>query len=281
VERSTLIASDGVPLLRRTFAPRQPARAAIAAHHGLGDHGGFYEELGEELARQGIAMSIHDTRGHGLTPGQRGHVASWNALRDDLALEVAALRREQLGVPLFLLGNSLGGLVVLDYVRRRPAGIAGVVTLSPAVGDVGVPAWVLSLGRVLSRVWPTFSLDSRLDRRNLTRDAERLRRFNDDPLYHTLGSARLSTEFAATLAALIADAGAIRAPLLILHGAADRIALPEASRALFAKIGSPDKERKEYEGAVHNLLHDTNREEVIADVARWIEGRLALTSPPG
>ena len=264
-------------LFRRTFAPKQPARAAIVFHHGFGEHGGFYERFGEEMAVRGFAFSAHDARGHGASPGQRGHVDSWDEFRDDLALHIERVAAEHPGLPLFLIGHSLGGLVVLDHAYRRSSGLSGVIALGPAVGAVGVPPWVMALGRMLSNLWPRFALDSRLERGNLSRDPEARRLFKEDPLYHTQGSARLTVEFEKTRAELIEHAAEIALPVLVLHGGADRIVFPEASRSFFDRLRVGDRQRKEYPSAFHNLLLETNREEVVADLTSWIDARIART----
>jgi len=270
---STLTAPDGLALVRRSFVPAGAVRGAVAIHHGFGEHGGLVAEAGEALAAAGFLAAVHDARGHGRTPGPRGHVRAWAELRDDLGAQVARLREEAPGKPLFLLGDSLGGLVVLDFALRRPEGLAGVVAVGPAVGATGVPAWTMALGRLLSRVWPAFGLDARLDLTNLSRDPARARAIVEDPLYHTRGTARLSTEFEATKRELIARVGELRVPVLVMQGTADRIVSPADTRSFFERIEVADRELKVYEGAVHNLLHDTNREEVVAAIVAWLSSR--------
>jgi alpha-beta hydrolase superfamily lysophospholipase len=267
---STLTAADGLALLCRTFVPPGAVRGAVAIHHGFGEHGGLCEEIGEALSAGGFLAAVHDARGHGRTPGPRGHVRAWSELRDDLGAEVARLREEAPGKPLFLLGDSLGGLVVLDFALRRPEGLAGVVAVGPAVGATGVPAWTMALGRLLSRVWPGFGLDARIDLTNLSRDPERARAIVEDPLYHTRGTARLSTEFEATKRELRARIGELRVPVLVMQGTADRIVSPADTRWLFERITVADRSLEIYEGAVHNLLHDTVSAQVTQRIVGWL-----------
>ena len=133
-------------------------------------------------------------------------------------------------MPLYLLGMSLGGLVVLDYALHHPDGLRGVIALSPPLGALGVPAPLLALGRVMSRVWPRFSLETAMDLSGLSRDPAIVERVLADPLFHRRGTARLSTEVTRTIARVQSEAGRFAVPLLVQHGAADRMVPPDGSR---------------------------------------------------
>jgi alpha-beta hydrolase superfamily lysophospholipase len=140
---------------------------------------------------------------------------------------------------------------------------------------VGVPVWLRMLGHSLAKVWPTFAMNARLDLGNLTRDEEAARAIVEDPLFHQRGTARLMAAFTRVKTDILARAGELRLPLLLLHGSEDQIASPDGSRRFFEGAASADKERKVYAGARHNLFHETNRLEVFDDLERWVEPRLA------
>ena len=160
--------AGGTRLYCRSWLPPAP-RAALIALHGLGDHSGLYPMIGEALARRGVTVLTPDLRGNGRSPGQRGYIDAWGDLRQDLGRLVERTQAEAPGRPLYLLGMSLGGLVVLDYALHHPDGLRGVIALSPPLGALGVPAPLLALGRVLSRVWPRFSLETGMDLTGLSR----------------------------------------------------------------------------------------------------------------
>jgi alpha-beta hydrolase superfamily lysophospholipase len=147
------------------------------------------------------------------------------------------------------------------------------VACSPAIGEVGVPAWLLALARGLSRIWPTFAMNARLDFANMSRDREKNRAIVEDPLYCRNGTVRLGSESLDTIARTRARAAELRLPLLILHGTGDRITSPEASRSFFDATGSPDKTYRSYPDAFHNLFHDTNAAEVMGDLCDWLDAR--------
>ena len=266
--------AGGLSLFRQTWRPAGPTRAILINIHGLGDHSGLYPALVEHFTARGIAVYAFDLRGNGRSPGQRAYVERWEEYREDLERFVALVHHEDPGRPIFLLGNSLGGLIVLDYMLHRPHRIRGVIAASPPLGRLGVPAPMLALGRVLSRVWPHFSIRTGMDLSGLARDPVVLETVLADPLFHRVGTARLSTEVVATIARVQAGAPRFPRPLLVLHGSADRMVPPDGSRTFIARVGHPDRELREYTGAYHVLFADLDRDRVLRDVEQWITARL-------
>jgi alpha-beta hydrolase superfamily lysophospholipase len=217
----------------------------------------------------------YDMRGNGRSPGQRAYLDSWADYREDLDTFLARVRGWEPGLPVFLLGHSLGGLVVLDYALHFPAGLSGVIAAAPPLGKVGVPPVLMALGRVMSRIWPRFSLEVGMDLSGLARDPAIIQTVLADPLFHRRGTARLSTEVTSAIARLQARAGDLAVPLLILHGSADRMVPPDGSREFFQKVRHPVREFREYPGAYHGLFADWDQAQVLADVERWLNSRLA------
>lgn len=265
--------AGGERLFVRRWRPSGAPRATIIFVHGLGDHSGLHPTVSEALVPLGIAVTAPDLRGNGRSPGRRGHVDAWAQFRDDLGRLVDRTRATSPGTPLFLAGFSLGGLVVLDYALHHHDAVRGVVAIAPPLGELGVPRVLLALGRVASRVCPRFSLRTGMDLSGLARDPRVVRDVLADPLFHRLGSARLSTEVARTIAEVQEQAPRFPLPVLILHGEADRMVLPEGSRRFIARVGHPDKRLIEYPGACHALLADLGRERVLADLGEWIVNR--------
>jgi alpha-beta hydrolase superfamily lysophospholipase len=265
--------AGGTRLYCRSWPLAAPL-ATLIALHGLGDHSGLYPMIGETLSARGIAVLTPDLRGNGHSPGPRGYIDAWRDLREDLGRLVERTRAEAPGRPLYLLGMSLGGLVVLDYALHHPDGLRGVIALSPPLGALGVPAPLLALGRVLSRVWPRFSLETGMDLSGLSRDPAVVERVLADPLFHRRGTARLSTEVTRTITRVQSEAGRFAVPLLVQHGAADRMVPPEGSRRFIARVGHPDHQLIEYPGAYHALVADLDSERVLADLAGWVIERL-------
>lgn len=266
--------ADGLSLFRQAWRPPGAARAILINVHGLGDHSGLYPTLVQHFTTRGIAVHSPDLRGNGRSAGQRAYVERWDEYREDLARFVALVRLEEPGRPIFLLGNSLGGLIVLDCALQGLEGVQGVIAASPPLGRLGVPAPLLALGRVLSRIWPRFSLRTGMDLSGLARDPVVAQTVLADPLFHRVGTARLSTEVVAAMARVQAAAERFPLPLLVLHGSADRMVPPDGSRAFIARVGHPDRELREYADAFHVLFADLDRERALTDLERWIAARL-------
>lgn len=267
----------GLELYRQAWRPAGTPRALVVNLHGLGDHSGLYPALVDHLLGRDLAVETFDLRGNGRSDGPRGYVDRWEDYREDLAAFLALVSREQPGPPAILIGNSLGGLIALEFALGRSAGLHGVVAISAPLGALGVPAPLLALGRVLSRVWPRFSLRTGMDLSALARDPAVIEQVLADPLFHRQGTARLSTEVTAAITRVQAGAGAFALPLLLLHGSADRMVSPAGSRAFAAQAPSTTTRLIEYPGAYHALLADVGRERALADLSDWIEARLPHT----
>ena len=148
----------------------------------------------EHFTARGFVVHAPDLRGNGRSPGQRGYISRWDVYREDLRRFLELVRSEDPGLPLFVLGNSLGGLIVLEYALQHPAGLRGVIAAAPPLGSLGVPAPLLALGKVMSRIIPRFALRTGLDLSGLARDPAVVETVLADPHFHRWGTARLSVE---------------------------------------------------------------------------------------
>ncbi len=272
---ATFRGAGGLDLFSQRWCPDGEPRAAVAVVHGLGEHSGRYASVVDHLVPRGFAVHGFDLRGHGRSPGQRGHVDSWSQYRDDVDAFLRTIRGEGGGLPLFLLGHSMGGLIVLDYVLRRPDAVAGAVASAPGLEPVGVasPAKV-ALARLLSRLWPRFSLDVGLDVTAVSRDPEVVSAYENDPLRHCRGSVRWGTESLAAIERIKARAGEVKTPLLMIQGGDDRLVSPAGARRFFDRVSFPDKELHVYEGGYHEPHNDVDRDRVLHDLASWLERHL-------
>ncbi|NJM87747.1 MAG: alpha/beta hydrolase [Hydrococcus sp. RU_2_2] len=261
-------------LYYQSWTFQKPAKAIVAIVHGLGAHGGLFFNAVEYLVDRGYGVYAFDLRGHGRSPGQRGHINNWGEFREDLNLFLQFIREREPDSPLFLWGHSLGGAIALDYALRFPEGLQGIMVTSPAIGKVGVSPFKIATGKLLSRVWPRFSLKLGLDRYASSRDLSAISIFLQDPLRHEYASARLATEFLQTVDWIQSHVSDLQLPLLILHGSADRVTHPDSSWAFCLQVTFPDKECYELPGSYHDLHADVNRDEILADLGEWLERHL-------
>ena len=266
---------DGLDLYYQAWAAEgAPLRGIVTIVHGIGEHSSAYRTVVERLGPAGFALYGFDLRGHGRSPGRRGFIHSWDDYRQDLRAFLRLVAEQRPGQPRFLLGHSMGGIIALDYALRHPQGLSGVAVIGPAIGELGISPARLRLARILSRVWPTFSLPTGLDVSAISRDPGVVAAYRADPLVHDVGTARLGTELAETVDWVQAHAPDLRLPLLVQHGGADRLALPDGSRRFVANAGVPDKELREYPGAFHQIHNDTSHDAVTADLLAWLERHL-------
>jgi len=272
-------AADGLLLTRQAWRPEGAPAAVLAVIHGYGEHGGRYRGLAEDMAARGYAVHVHDLRGHGLSAGRRGHLGRFSDYLDDTAVFLDAVREEQPGRPLYLLGHSLGGLIATAYVEDRPDDVlAGLILSSPFLRlGIPIPPLRLSVARLLSIVAPTVNVGNTVTAAALSHDQEVVRAYGTDPLNHHVATARWAAEAVAAQGAALSAAGSISLPFLLLYADADAIADPDAARELFEYVASADKTAYCYEGYFHEIFNETGRAAVLADLASWLEAR----SPAG
>ena len=265
--------ANEVKLYYQSWHPQALAQAILVIVPGIGGHSGIFTNMVEYLIERNYSVYSFDLRGNGKSPGQRGYINSWAELRADLKAFLNLVTNQEPSLPLFLIGQSMGGTIALDYVLREKPKLQGLILMSPGLG-LGVSPWKLWLGQLLSHLWPHFALDTGIDLSAGSRLPEQVAAFAQDPLRHSQGTARLATELLKTIAWIKAHGTELRVPLLILHGGADRVTLPESSRLFWSSLTLADKERREYSGSYHELHNDLNYREVLADMEDWLNRHL-------
>ncbi|MBW4561334.1 MAG: lysophospholipase [Mojavia pulchra JT2-VF2] len=269
----TFTGAGGLNLYYQSWQPEGESRAIVAIVHGLGAHSGLFSNAVQYLLPLGYVIYAFDLRGHGRSPGQRGHINSWAELREDLYTFLTRIQERGPGCACFLWGHSLGAVIAVDYALRFPQSLQGLILTAPALGKVKLPVLKVALGRMLSQVWPNFSLKVGIEKNAGSRNPKVIA--TPDPLRHDYGSARLAAEFFATSKWVQNHASDLQVPLLILHGSYDQVTPPEGSLAFFHKVTFPDKERYEYEGDYHDFHQDINYQKVLVDLQNWLEKHLA------
>jgi alpha-beta hydrolase superfamily lysophospholipase len=272
----TFQGAKGLELYYQSWHPQGLAEAVLIIIHGHGGHSGIFTVMVEYLIEHNYAVYSFDLRGNGRSPGQRGYINSWSEFRADLKSFVDLVKAKEVNQDLFIIAQSMGGTIALDYILREPVQLKGLILLAPALG-LGVSSWKLLAGKILSGILPRFSLATGIDFSAASRDPKAVAACREDPLRHSLGTARLATELLNTIEWIGASIAEIKVPLLILHGGADKVTLPQSSRTFFERLTLADKERQEYPGSYHELHTDINYQEVLEDMEDWIQRHL-LTS---
>ncbi len=262
-------------LFVQAWKPQGEAKAVIAVVHGIGEHSGRYAKLAARLTARHYTVCAFDHRGHGQSPGPRGHINAWAEYRADVQAFLEFVRAQNPGLPIFLMGHSMGGVVVLDYALRHPEGCRGVISSSAGLDAAkSTAAWKVTLAKVMSGILPRFSMDLGLDVNAISRDPAEVKLYEADPLVHSKATARWGAEFLAAGDWVMSHASDWQPPLLMLHGDGDRIANVAGSRNFFKKVTCPDKTLKVYPGAYHEIHNDNDRDQEFADLTAWLDERI-------
>lgn len=251
----------------------EAGRPALFLVPGYTDHVGRYGETFTHFRRAGCSVWGMDPRGHGRSSGLRGYVRRFAVYVDDLERTLGEAQALDPGRRWVLLGHSTGGLTALTAVLERggegpfPA-VAGAVAVCPPLKiRRHVPAYQRFLGRVGSALLPWLSLPATPDYAN-SHDPEAERERREDPLmFHTV-NARWYMEVQRAAARLMPRAAELSLPLLGLQSGDDRVVDPQVARAFFARC--PRGRYLEYPGMYHELLLETVRPRVWADIEAWL-----------
>ena len=273
-------AADGLELYWQSWVPSVPVGVLVIIH-GLAEHSGRYRETAEAFAANGWAVYAGDLRGHGRSgnvPGAgRVHVRRFTDYFLDVATFVDLARESHAGLPLFLLGHSMGGLVTISYTLQQPSGLSGAVISSPALGthpDFKPPPILRLLVSLLDRVAPRLRFPSDLDTQAISRDPEVVRAYMDDPLVSSKVSARWYAEILRSIERAPADAHLLQAPMLLMQSGADRLVDP-AAPARWARSAPPGLvEVVHWEGLYHEMFNEPEKPEVRQRVIDWLQHRV-------
>lgn len=273
-ERGFLTGPDGMSFYYERDDLPEP-RGAVLLLHGYAEHCGRYSGVADRLAEAGFSTWRFDYRGHGQSGGRRGHVYRFEDFFQEIRLFRDKFFEQYSKVPRFLSGHSHGGLLTLTFAATEPDGFKGLTLSSPFVGfGLKVPAWKATAARALSKVMPTLALPTEIDPKLLSHDAEVVRAYGTDKLVGTHATARWFTEVLRVHAELPATAARVKLPILVQQGAADGIASPPATRAVYEAVGSADKTLREYPGLFHEIYFELQRDETVGDLVRWLEAHV-------
>jgi len=266
--------ADGLDLALYLWQVERP-RGVCLLVHGYAEHAGRYGAVAQTLTASGIEVWAMDLRGHGRSPGRRADVRRFHDYVSDVGYLREHVRAERPGLPTVLLGHSMGGVIGLRSALDRPDGIAGLVLSAPYLRPTTPPpGWLRGVVEGLAAALPLLPVQP-FDARALSRDATAVAAYRRDPLTYTgWVKARMGLELIGAGPPSLARAGELSVPTLLMHGAADAIADPQASRDLAAAPPDGMVTLHVYPEAYHELFNDLDREAVLAELLGWIDGRL-------
>ncbi|NYJ73292.1 alpha/beta hydrolase [Allobranchiibius huperziae] len=300
-----LQSADDTPLHVRRWLPDGDPTAVVQVAHGMAEHSGRYERFAQALTAAGYAVYAEDHRGHGRTSGgaDTGYLADsdgWNVVVEDLAAVTARASSEHPHLPVVLFGHSMGSFLARSYAMVHGTDLAGLVLCGTAgdpgtLGAVGKGVATLearTLGRRhTSKVMNTLTFGqynaafkpNRTDFDWLSRDPAEVDAYIADPRCGEVFTAGFYVDLLGALAQINRDDQVARIPaglpILLISGDHDPVggkggAGVKAVAAQLEKSGVRDVTLTLYPGARHELLNETNRDEVTADVLAWIAAHL-------
>ena len=257
----TFQGSEGGVSLRLWENP--DARHLVVISHGYGEHIGRYEHVAGALVSRGAAVWGPDHLGHGKSDGERVLVCDFEHIVDDLHHVVSSGGRAHAGLPVVLIGHSMGGMIAARYAQRHGRGLAGLVLSGPSIGCPEVVEPLLALPEI-----PDIPIDPAV----LSRDPAVGEAYANDPLVHHGPFKRPTLEaIRAILAAIDAGPGFGALPTLWLHGGDDRLVPIDTTRVAIAKLQGRDLTERVYEGAQHEVFNETNKDQVLDEVCTFID----------
>jgi alpha-beta hydrolase superfamily lysophospholipase len=276
ISGEALVTSDGVELPLRTWKPesRQPT-AVIIALHGFNEYSRFFEEVGPWLAdRFGIASYAYDQRGFGEALN-RGVWPGEPALADDLFSAVTAVRARHPQIPLYLVGESMGGAIIMSAMAGpNPPAVTGIILLAPAVWGRSSMPWYQNLVLwMAAHTIPGIGVTGRGLGIRASDNIEMLKARGRDPL--VIKQTRIDAVYGLVnlMDQAMAASPHLQGRMLILYGDKDQLIPSGAIAEMLARLPGDTDDRRRiglYAAGYHMLLHDLQREVVWNDIGSWI-----------
>ncbi len=268
-------AFDGLSIYFQQWQAEPGQIGAVCLVHGLGEHSGRYSVWAEWLNQAGYSVLSYDLRGHGKSGGLRGHVSSFEDYRKDTDLLLREAQAQFPNVPCFLYGHSLGAIIVASYVLHRKPRFNGVVLSALATKTaLQEQTGKIILAKMLGTVYPTFTMHSGLDPTTISKDADVVAKYKNDPLVHYHVTAGFGNSSINEINWLEQHASEWTLPVLVMHGELDKLGYAEGSREFAGKIKG-DCTLKIWQGLLHEVHNEPENRQVFEYVRQWLDRHAA------
>jgi len=254
--------SEGAVFYRR-WEPEGPPVRIVQIVHGYAEHGGRYAHVAEVLTARGAVVYADDHIGHGRSDGERALITNFDHVLDDLHSLSQIARTEHPGIPLVLVGHSMGGLLSGRFGQRWPDEVSGLAFCGSVIGD-----WQWARDVLDAPELPHIEFDPL----GVSRDPAAGAAYAADPLvYHGQYKRGLLQAEVVALDQFAANIDKLTMPVAVLHGTEDPFVPYERSVQAVQDMPTDDVTIHLYEGGRHEVLNEINRDEVISDLASWID----------
>ena len=247
-------------------------RGVVLVVHGLGEHAGRYDAVAGILNAWGFAVRSYDQYGHGESDGTRGGLPHANRLLDDLSDLIESTRVRNPGMPLIVLGHSMGGLVAASFVARTLRAIDGLVLSSPALAMRLGPVQRMMMA-VVPRIAPNLTAGNGLEPRYLSHDRRVVQQYLNDPRVHDRISGRLARFMEDEGALVRSRAPSWNVPTLLMYAGDDHMVDP-AGTDMFAASAPPRfVTSRRFDGLYHEILNEQDAQPVYECLKSWLDAR--------
>ena len=257
-------------IFSQIWEPEYPPKGIIVLVHGLGEHSGRYStHFSNYFLNEGFSILTFDLPGHGKSGGKRGHIEQYEDFNKLLSAGISHAKKTYPSLPIFLYGHSLGGLIALEYSILIKPIITGVIASAPVI-DVYelIPPVKLALAKIMNKIFPSFTLDSGLNRNMLSSDKSVIERYNADPLVHGHTSSRMGMYIIEKGAFVRDNAKNISLPTLVMVASEEGIV---SKKAIHDFCEQSDKcSEKIWTDFYHELHNDPENLNVLTFTPEWI-----------
>lgn len=255
----------------------ESAKASLLLVHGLGEHSSRYAHFAQKLVEHGIAVFTFDGRGHGKSsvPKPTAYFGNYEDYLRDIDALFGKVKAYFPGISSFIFGHSMGGGLVAAYTLAHKPEAKGIILSAAALKPADdVSKLLIAASSIVSKIAPKLKV-LQLDSSKISHDPEEVRKYDADPLvYHEAVPARTGYELLRMMKTIESDSKKFKYPVLMLHGSADKLTNPQGTEMFFRQISSQDKTFHRYPDLYHELLNEYEKDEVMADILKWIEERL-------
>jgi len=275
---------------QKIWRPESKPRGVLGIIHGIGEHSGRHDSSARFFAERGFLVSSFDIRGHGKSPGRRGHVESWEDLRSDIGTFLTSLRDREGKHPTFLYGHSLGALAALDFILKekkedatRPdpqsPRLLGLITSSAPLAPANIPWIKTTIAYMLGRtpILRRLHITNGIDPSTISRDPAEVQRYVDDDSNHNQVTPAMGSEFERIRIEVLGNAAALRIPILMFHGSGDQLTPVEGTKRFYENLPTDlDRDCVIIEEARHEIHHylEAARDLMLTRWLTWMEERL-------
>jgi alpha-beta hydrolase superfamily lysophospholipase len=258
----TYASSEGAVHYERWASDEPPVRIVIMVH-GYAEYAARYGHVADALTAQGAILYGEDHMGHGRSDGERALIVDFEHVVDDVRALVDIAVGEHARLPVVMIGHSMCGLLRARFAQRHPDQLAGIVFLGAVIGD-----WHWARDVLEQPELPPGASDFS----GMSRDQAAVEAYATDPLIYRGPYKRpLPAAEIMALDRFQADIGALTMPVLFCHGTEDPFVDYQTSLAAVESMPSQDKTIRIYDGARHELVSETNRDDMIAEIVDFVE----------